>query len=260
MSYNSDAYFKLLQHLLPRGTLWTRNKNSGLSQFLQGAADELSRFDAREDDLILEMDSRTTTELIEKWEEEYGLPEAGEELAPTLAERRADVLEKKLQQGRQDKQYFIDLAAALGYTVTIVEHTPGWCGLMTVGEPCGDQTNLFIWTMLIEIDSDILPDIKKLEQKINDVKPGHTRVLFNFEGPEFGRGFGRGFDSIPSYDGSFYPGSFSPEFSNAFRNNVYYDGTYRIGAFNASFNLAFDAHIGGSFFKDEFSSAFKRPS
>lgn len=260
MANSVNDYLKLLQHLLPAGKLWNRLQDSGLGEFFHGAAEELARIDLRGDDLFLEASSKTTTELIEEYEEEYAIPESGSELQSTLAGRRSEINTKILGMGRQDKDYFIELAAALGYTVTIEEYTPAWCGLMQAGDPCGDQVNIFYWTVYVEIENEFLPDLIILQNKINTFKPAHTVALFNYSGPAYSRGFNRGFNSIPSFDGTFYPGGFDPGFSNGFKNNIYYDGTYLIGGFNSGFRLGFNAYNGGAFFKDGFSSAFRRPA
>jgi uncharacterized protein YmfQ (DUF2313 family) len=260
MGYSVRDYLKLLQSLLPKGKLWNLSETSWLGEFLYGSSDELSRIDSRTDDLINETLPSKVTELIDEWEKEFGLPEVGLELGSTIEERRAELIARFTLDGRQNKEYFIEIAVRLGLTITIEEYTPAWIGIVTVGEPCGDQSIIFYWTVQVEVEAGILPDITVLQLNINKYKPVHTIALFDFVGPGFGRGFDRGFDSIPFFDGAFYPGGFGPGFSEGFHNNVYYNGKNYTGGFNSGFSIGFDSYRGGGFFTDEFGDGFRRPS
>lgn len=257
----AEQYRQLLDSLLPKGKIWNREKTSVLQRLLYGLADELSRIEGRTFDLITEKDVRTTEELITEHEEDYGLPKSGEELANTLADRRNDLHAALLTVGQQYKEYFIDIAAAAGYTITIEEFTPAWSGVAMAGDACGDQVNIFYWKVWIDLDSVTYSyevNISKLITKISSIKPGHSHLLFEFYGAEFSRAFSRAFDSIPHYDNSWPDGEFNRDFSNAFANAFDYDGKNYIGAFNQAFSIATDRYSGGSF-SDSFGIAFLRP-
>lgn len=58
-----DDYTNLLSALLPPGPAWSVN-DPGIA----GAAPSLLRVHQRGNDLMLELDPRTTTELIDRWE------------------------------------------------------------------------------------------------------------------------------------------------------------------------------------------------
>jgi len=69
----------------------------------------------------------------------------------------------------------------------------------------------------------------------NKYKPAHTSLLWEFDGPEFGYGFGLGFDSLPSGTESHLEGEFWQ-----------------------AFGAGFDVHYGGSFSTDGFGEGFKK--
>lgn len=96
--------------------------------------------------------------------------------------------------------------------------------------------------------------------QINRIKPGHMIALYDWYGVEYSRAFDRSFDSGVFNDNAFYPGSFGREFDNSFRNAYDYEGEYLVGAFDGAFSLACDAHRGGGFYADHYSSAFRRPT
>lgn len=262
MARNAEEYRKLFQSLLPQGRIWTRSKDGILTQLLYAEADEFSRIDESMDALVDETRTATISESLTDWEKDFDLPDPGRELEPTIAGRIEVVLAKLIAVGQQDKGYFEDIATALGYNITIVEHKPFWAGIGAAGDPCGDQNNLFYWHVYINIPddpNDLKWNISQLIFEITRLKPGHTMVLFDFYGAGYSRGFSRGFNSIREYDGSWWPGSFGSEFSDDYANAYGYDGVNFIGAFSQAFSLAFDRHTGGGFNFDNFSNAFSKP-
>lgn len=70
MDVTDDDYLNLLSALLPPGPAWSVEEPS-----IAGSAPSLRRVHQRGDDLMLELDPRTTTELIGRWESCCGLPD-----------------------------------------------------------------------------------------------------------------------------------------------------------------------------------------
>ena len=261
MARTSEEYRKLLQSLLPSGRIWTRSKDGILTQLLYAEADEFSRVDESMDDLLKEINTGTISESLTDWEKDFALPDPGRELESTTEGRKSVIKAKLVAVGQQDKGYFEDIASALGYDITIVEHKPFWAGVGAAGDPCGDQENVFYWHVYVNIPedpNDLKWNISQLIFDITRLKPGHTVVLFDFYGAEFSRAFSRDFNSIREYDGSWWPGSFGSEFSDDFANAYGYDGVNFIGAFSKDFSLDFDRHTGGGFNFDNFSNAFSK--
>lgn len=114
-------YLSLLQALLPPGKAWTRDPDAVLTALLVALAAELARVDARVDALQNETDPRTVGELLEEWETVFGLPDTCTGQLPTLAQRRMALHGRVTAVGGASPAYFIAVAAAVGYTVTIDE-------------------------------------------------------------------------------------------------------------------------------------------
>ena len=251
---SASEYLQLLRSLLPWGRAWNREEDSGLTEFLHAEADEFSRVDERSDDLLQERDTRYTSELLTDHELDLGLPDDCTQLGETIQERRSIAHTQLITLGGQDKGYFIDLAAALGFTITITEYTPFWCGLGGCGDEGGDQDNIFYWNVTIDVAS--VPDIyflcgssecgdslmkasvyDGLMCRLNALKPAHTQLVFTFGGPEFDMAFDRSFDSLSSETAD-----------------------YSEGAFAVGFGLGYDICAAGGYDAGAFTDAFRKPA
>jgi uncharacterized protein YmfQ (DUF2313 family) len=129
-------YTQALANLLPFGLAWPRYPDSlpmivthGLSciwEFVDGrAADLLER----------ESDPRTTMELLPDWERNWGLPDPCYQEPLTIGDRQKALVQRMTIIGAQSRQFFIDTAAFIGYTITINEYRPFMVGL----DRCGDN-------------------------------------------------------------------------------------------------------------------------
>ncbi|EKN5124401.1 DUF2313 domain-containing protein, partial [Yersinia enterocolitica] len=107
----TDSYSQLLTNLLPRGPAW-----EGDDPLLLGLAPSYSRAHQHGDSLMLEVDPRTTTELIDRYEQITGLPDS---CAPpgvqTLAQRQQRLDAKINVPGGINKGFYLVQLAALGY-------------------------------------------------------------------------------------------------------------------------------------------------
>jgi len=218
MARSATDYLRLLQSLLPWGKLWPRDPSATLTQFLAAEAEELARIDNRSNDLLIERNTLTTTELITDHEVELGLPdECTRDYNLTLIERRLAVNTKLTAVGQQNKEYFIGIASSYGFTASIIEYTPFWCDLGVSGDPCGDQTNLFYWRLKVLSSDEIIyflsgtgvsgDTLEKISDLLNTVfcfankyKPGHSFLISEVVGAGFDSGFDFGFESLPDQD------------------------------------------------------------
>lgn len=132
---SAKEYLVQLQALLPEGGAWPREPDAALTRLLSAFADEFARVDSRARALIEEADPRTTLELLPDWERLLALPDSCVPDAQTLQQRRAAVLAKLVTLGGQSRSYFIGLAAALGYEVSITEFRPFRAGMSSAGDP-----------------------------------------------------------------------------------------------------------------------------
>lgn len=153
MTLSQENLRDILLASLPEGPLWPRSEDSQWALFFSAIAPEFVQIDQLNQQLIQEMSPATTSLLFEEWEADLGLSPDDEQ---TLSQRRSAMLEKFYFVDRQDKQFFIDLAASIGFEVTIDEFsadTPGPGGGLSVvrssGEifhvsPSGDEWN-YVW-------------------------------------------------------------------------------------------------------------------
>jgi uncharacterized protein YmfQ (DUF2313 family) len=115
-------YLSLLQQLLPPGKAFRLRGDSLAGKFALGLTRELVRLHDFAVDLIEEMDPSTATDALAAWERSLGLPEAGDEIAATTAQRRLDAAAKLATSNTRTEADWIALAEAAGYTsVTITQ-------------------------------------------------------------------------------------------------------------------------------------------
>lgn len=195
MGLGVAAYRQHLQALLPRGAAWPRDKGAQLTQLLDAAAAELARIDERGVAAIKESDPRTTAELLTEWERAAGLPGPCDGLAPTMQERRNALVGKLTASGGQSRAFYIALAAALGYPVTVTEFRPFRAGFSKAGESLTNGDWLHQW-MVHAPETTVFPfkagssageplrswGEDRLECPIRDLKPAHTGVSFSYGG------------------------------------------------------------------------------
>lgn len=190
-----EAYARQLLQLLPRGAAWEVEPQDVRWRLLLGIAEEFARVDARAGVLVDEADPRTTSELLTDWERVFGLPDpcVGSDL--TLAQRRAALLARYTGLGGQTPAYFVGVAAALGYTVTITEFRP-YSVNDSVDTPLYDDPWAYAWQVNaplntigeFTVDTPVSEPLAwwgnaALECVLTRLKPAHTRVLFAYTAP-----------------------------------------------------------------------------
>lgn len=178
-----EAYARQLKQLLPRGAVWLLEAGSGISNLLLACAEELVRIDGRGEDLIDESDPRTATETIAEWEEMLGLPdEQVPEISAVLAERRLAVTQKLVARGGQSNSFFVTLALACGYVVTVSNYNTL---LFRSGRGrSGDRLygTDYAYSMLVTVDppvGDVLPQAD-FERVIEHAAHSHITVVFEY--------------------------------------------------------------------------------
>lgn len=198
--HSADAYKAQLAALLPRGRAWPREDGSILMQLMQAEADELARVDGRISDLLEEVDPRSALELLEDWERVAGLPDGCIPAPDSIAERRAALLSRVTGQGGQSRAYFIELAARIGYAITIDEFRPFAAGSLA-GEDLNGDAWAHTWRVNVQpaaVDTGTGFTITyftagsnagerlagfgslDLECVISRARPAHTTVLFSY--------------------------------------------------------------------------------
>jgi len=140
---SADDYAEAFADLHPTGPAWPRDDDEALTEITRGLAAIWGQVDARAADLLfIETDPRLTLELLPDWERAFGLPDACSTEAQTLPVRRDALLRKLTTLNRVDRQFYIDLATALGYRIKIYEYRPVISGITVCGDtrPAGELT------------------------------------------------------------------------------------------------------------------------
>ena len=196
MAFAAAAYLRQLQALLPWGAAWSREPSSVLTGLLAGFAEEFARLDQRADQLLAELDPRTTYEMIDDWERLLGLPDPCTAAATGLAERRLACWRKLAYQAGQTPAFYRELAATIGFQIEIHEFDPDvdeydatltplitngrWRYVWRVHVTNGAEVDYFragdpAGTRLVEGDGEL--DIECILQA---AKPAHTRLIFTY--------------------------------------------------------------------------------
>lgn len=196
MAITAAEYLHQMQALLPQGPAWPRDLDADLARLLSAFAEEFARIDAQVEKLTTEADPRSTSDMITDWERVAGLPdscvaEAGQTL--NLAQRHAALVARLTTLGGQAKNYFIALAAALGYMITITEFRPFLAGQSCSGDAVTTDWQ-FAWQVNTPTDT-VVPfragegvageplnswGNQLLECVISRLKPAHTIVIFAY--------------------------------------------------------------------------------
>lgn len=196
MSHSVEEYTQLLKSLLPPGKAFRREPGTQMEQILNGCAVEFTRIEARADQLAIEVNPLTTSELLEDWERVAGLPDkCSGELEDTLQGRRQALAAKLASVGGQSPAYFIEVARQLGFTIAVDEFRPFRAGISVAGDPLTNSKDwVYTWrvnapeTTIIEFKAGLSAageplrswGNSALECKINQLKPAHTNVIFSY--------------------------------------------------------------------------------
>lgn len=196
MALTETDYLRQLQSLLPPGPAWPKDDAATITRLLAALSGELARVDGRATQLVEEADPRTVAELFADWERVAGLPDACAEAfggTQTTVQRRAALVGKLTTLGGQSAAYYIGLAAALGYAITITEfrkHTVR----SAVNYPLYSDAWAFAWQVNAALNTFTRFNVKSrvndplaswgnalLECVISRLKPAHTHVLFAYQ-------------------------------------------------------------------------------
>ena len=127
-----DAFLELL----PQGQAWPKHSiDSVLWQACDGLNNYWGYVDGCAADLLeIESDPRKTVELLPDWERNWGLPDPCYTAPQTIAQRQIALVARMTLYGSQSREFFINFAAFLGYSITITEYRPFMVGI----DCCGD--------------------------------------------------------------------------------------------------------------------------
>lgn len=145
--FSNADYQSALWGLMPRGRVWNREAGSTQDQTLSCFAPSFQRSGQAANDLLAHAFPATALDLIPEWQETLGLPDPCAGPAPTLIQQRQQIVARLTASGGQSVSYFISMAAALGYTVTVTEYAPFRCGQSRAGQQVGNTDWSFTWAI-----------------------------------------------------------------------------------------------------------------
>lgn len=198
-SYDSQAYANQISSLFPQGPAWDDARASNLGTLTLAMADELSRVDARSQQLAVDWLPSQAIELLPDWERALALPDnCFPDQVQTLEQRQLAAVEKFTRIGLQTPAYFVSLAAQLGYNVEVEEYFPFSAGSGMAGTPVVDEDWAYTWRVRIFGQQITVSDFQVgkstvgeglrtwgnslIECVINRQKPAHTIVIYSYEG------------------------------------------------------------------------------
>ncbi|MBU6246475.1 MAG: DUF2313 domain-containing protein [Xanthomonadaceae bacterium] len=183
-----------MRRLGPPGDAVSRDVDTSLEQMRLGFADTMAALHATAAQLSeVEADPGQTMALLPAWEASFGLPDPCLGPSPTIQQRRGALLARLLAESgaAPTPAYFIGIAAALGYTITISTFQASPFG-RPFGGPFGDGL-AYTW----QINGAALHyqgfqfgsafgepfavwGTSILQCVLNRLKPAHTVLLFQY--------------------------------------------------------------------------------
>jgi uncharacterized protein YmfQ (DUF2313 family) len=147
-----EAIRAALNALLPTGPALPRDPGTPFQALLGALAGELGTVLGRARALRDEADPRAADELLADWERVAGLPDPCLGQAPTVAQRRARLVQQLTQGRGQSPGFFVGLAATLGRSATVAEFAEHDCE-QDCETGVHDTAWRFAWRMTLPIGS-----------------------------------------------------------------------------------------------------------
>lgn len=197
--FSADDFARALAGLLPTGRAWPRDQDATLPTVTAALAPSYARNAARAENLLVDAFPGTVGELLPEWEATLGLPDpcAGE--TPSVERRQAQVAARFAADGGQSAAYYVRLAAALGYDITIGEFAPARFGRTRFGARFQGVGWAHVWAVNAPLESVAQAHFGAarfgdryawwgnavLECEIGKAAPAHSKVLFRYSPQSF---------------------------------------------------------------------------
>ncbi|ELT9610111.1 TPA: YmfQ family protein [Raoultella planticola] len=193
--FTTDDYRQALQALIPTGRAWPRDPDTVQAAVLRSLAASFQRSDNDALGILSGAFPQTATIMLPEWEKALGLPDdcsIGE--VDTIAKRQNAIVSKFISTGGQSKSYFIGIAKALGYNITIKEYRQARSGLSACGDGLngddwpfvwlveGEETNISYARVGLSYCGDPLRSWgnRQLECRLSALSPSYTLVKFGY--------------------------------------------------------------------------------
>lgn len=147
-AFGNQDYQAALQRLMPTGRIWRGDQASILTATLGALAPTYTRSTAAALQLLIDANPSTTVNLLSEWEKSLGLPDPCTIPGASVEQRSAAVRAKFGARGSLTTAYFIALAAALGFAITITEFRP-FCA----DDPCDSPVYGPEWSYVWQVNA-----------------------------------------------------------------------------------------------------------
>lgn len=147
-AFGDADYQQAMLRLLPTGRVWRRDPASTLSAVMLALAPTYTRSTAAAAQVLIDASPATTQNLLVEWENSLGLPDPCTAPNPSIEQRQAAVRAKFGARGALTTAYFVSMAAALGFTITITEFSP-----FTVDMPCDEPLLEPEWAFIWQVNA-----------------------------------------------------------------------------------------------------------
>jgi uncharacterized protein YmfQ (DUF2313 family) len=189
----APEYLAQLAALLPPGPALSRDPDSVVMRLLAAPAEELARVEARAAALLDEADPRTTSDLLAEWEAVAGLPDPCLGPSPTIAQRRARLVQQLTETRGQSPAFFVAVAQRLGAaSATVTEFREHDCA-----QDCETPVHGLDWRFAWRLNLPAVPVVDStaedgcetplrvwgdtiIECVVRGLAPAHTTPLFAY--------------------------------------------------------------------------------
>ena len=177
----AEDYTSMLTELLPKGPAWTRRPGSVIQRLFLALSDSLAWVHGLALYFIRETSPAHTSDFLDEWEVELGLPV--NVYSPVTGEqaRRDEVFRKANSVGGCSPSYLEELAAVFGYNVVVSElfesAVPFKAGLARAGDALTQGRYMF--TFKVSVYGVASTDLF-LESMLSSIKPSHTLIFFEY--------------------------------------------------------------------------------
>lgn len=193
--YLAADYTEAIQALMPQGLAWPRDPKSVQAAVCRALAKSFERSDTEAQSIISGAFPPTATIMLKEWENALGLPDdCSISEMDSISMRRRAVTSKFISTGGLSRSYYINVAAALGYTITITQFRPAVAGQSVCGDPINGEEWPFTWRINapettikyafvgLAYCGDPLASWgnKHLECALNKIAPSHLNLLFSY--------------------------------------------------------------------------------
>lgn len=174
-SFTAAQYGQAARNLLPRGRAWPRDEGGEQAAFWDAIGEIYAQQDSDSVQMLADFFPATATQGLPEWNAALGIPDPCLGAPATQAINQQWIVVKLIASGGQSIAYFTQLAAAIGYQISITEFN---ATNQTTGEPAGFIVNPDDWAHTWRVNvlnAGSATSFPQLECIFNSIKPAHTQ-------------------------------------------------------------------------------------